>query len=292
MTADMGFEVPALSCDCHMHIFGPPDRYPPAAVRAYTPTEASVGRYRGIMLPLGLQRLVIVQPSAYGTDNTCTLDAIRELGAAARGIAVIDAATPETALDDMHAAGIRGIRLNLVTNGIPDAAAAAETMRKAAARIGPRGWHLQIYVPADLLADLAPAIGSLDVPVVIDHMGSAKGWLGANQPGTNELVALLAAGKCWVKVSGANRISREITGFRDALPVMRALIAANPERVVWGTDWPHIGPNDVGAPKPAVYMPHDNADLLRLLGEAAPDAAVRHRILVDNPAHLYGFATA
>nr|WP_283949583.1 amidohydrolase family protein [Limobrevibacterium gyesilva] len=272
-----------------MHVFGAPDRYPPAATRAYTPTEAPLARYRALATALGLQRVVLVQPSAYGTDNACMLDALRTLPGATRGVAVIDDATPEAALDEMQRLGVRGIRLNLVSNGIPDAAEATAALRAAAARVAPRGWHVQIFVPPTLLQALVPAIRALPVPVVIDHMGGADARLGASQPGLDELVALLAEGGCWVKVSGANRVSRQPAGFADARPIMRALIAANPERVVWGTDWPHIGPHDVGAPKTVIYMPHDNAGLLRLLGEAAPDAQLRRRILVDNPQRLYGF---
>ena len=284
-----GFTLPAHATDCHMHVFGDPAKYPAAATRAYNPTVASLEQYRSMALPRRLQRIVLVQPSAYGTDNTCMLDALRDHAEFTRGIAVIDDATRDAELDAMHALGVRGIRLNLVSNGIPDPATAIATLRTAAARIGPRGWHVQIFALPTLFRALAPVIRDLGIPVVIDHMGGVNATLGASQPGLDELAALIASGTSWVKISGANRVSRQKSGFRDALPLMRALIAANPARIVWGTDWPHIGPHDVGAPKTVIYMPHDNTDLLRLLGEATDDDATRKRILVDNPAELYDF---
>lgn len=289
MPTNPGYTVPKHATDCHMHVFGDPAHYRAANTRAYNPTVASLEQYRAMALPRGLQRIVLVQPSAYGTDNTCMLDALRDLPDVTRGVAVIDDATPEVALDAMHAHGVRGIRLNLVSNGIPDPAAAIDALRKAAARVGPRGWHVQIFALPALFQALARAIRDLGIPVVIDHMGGVNAALGVAAPGLDELIGLVASGTCWVKISGANRISRQTTGFRDALPIMRALIAANPDRIVWGSDWPHIGPHDVGAPKTVVYMQHDNTDLLRVLGEATADDALLQKILVDNPAKLYGF---
>ena len=289
MPEDIGYTVPPGACDCHMHVFGTPEQFPPAPVRAYNPTEATLPQYRAVWQPLGLQRIVLVQPSAYGTDNGCMQAALLELPALTRGIAVIDAATSDVELDALDAAGVRGIRLNLVSNGQPDPVAATAQLRAAADRVGPRGWHVQIFALPDLIAALAPAIRTLPVPVVIDHMGAVNASLGPTPPGLDTLLRLLEAGHCWVKVSGINRISRQPRGFRDGLPIMRALISANPDRVVWGSDWPHIGPHDVGAPKTVVYMPHDNADLLRILGEATRSTDDIRRVLVENPARLYGF---
>ncbi|MBN8892628.1 MAG: hypothetical protein BGP12_06185 [Rhodospirillales bacterium 70-18] len=286
---DPGFTVPALACDCHMHIFGDPARYPPAAWRAYDPVEMGLDRYNAEAARMGFGRVVFVQPSAYGTDNACLLDSLRARPADSRGVAVIDDATTDAALAEMAALGVRGVRLNLVSNGEPDGAAAAAQLQAAAKRVAPLGWHVQIYAKPDLLALLAPAIRALAVPVVVDHMGAGDGLLAAARPGFTALLGLLAEGRCWVKISGANRVSAAGGDYADALPVMRALIAANPARAVWGTDWPHIGPHKAGAPEKVVYMPVDNLALLRLLGEAAPDTATRRAILVDNPATLYGF---
>jgi predicted TIM-barrel fold metal-dependent hydrolase len=289
---DPGFTVPALACDCHMHIFGDPARYPPAAWRAYDPVEMSLERYNAEAARMGFGRVVFVQPSAYGTDNACMLDSLRARPADSRGVAVIDDATTDAALAEMAALGVRGVRLNLVSNGEPDGPAAIAQLQATAKRVAPLGWHVQIYATPDLLALLAPAIRALKVAVVVDHMGAGDGLLAAPRPGFTALLGLLAEGRCWVKISGANRVSATGGDFRDALPVMRALIAANPARALWGTDWPHIGPHKAGAPERVVYMPHDNLELLRLLGEAAPDATTRRAVLVDNPAVLYGFSGA
>ena len=286
---DPGFAVPPGACDCHMHIFGDPARYPPAAWRAYDPTPAELPAYDAEAARMGFSRVVFVQPSAYGVDNSCMLDALRARPADSRGVAVIDDTTTDADLTQMATLGVRGVRLNLVSNGIPDPAAAAAQLRATAARVRELGWHVQIFALPNLIAGLAPAIADLGVDVVIDHMGAGDGKLAASRPGFDDVLALLRAGKAWVKVSGANRVSRHQSGFADAIPVIRALVAANPDRAVWGTDWPHIGPHTPGAPQTVVYMPYDNVELLRLLGEAVPDAAVRHKVLVDNPARLYGF---
>ena len=280
--------LPPGACDCHMHVFADPHAYPPAATRAYTPRRAGLDDWRAMAAPLGLQRVVLVQPSAYGTDNRLMCDTLRA-NPGLRGVAVIGPETQDGDLRAMHDLGVRAIRLNLVSNGIPDPRAAAIQLANAAARAGRLGWHVQIFVPGPLLAALAPTIASLSVPVVIDHMGGADASLGLDQPGQPELRALLAEGRAWVKVSGINRVSRQASGFRDALPVMRALIAANPARCVWGTDWPHIGAHAAGEASPVIYMGHDNADLLRALFEAAPEAEVRRAILAENPGLLYDF---
>ena len=284
-----GFAVPALACDCHMHIFGDPDIYPPATKRAYDPTPMELDRYNAEAARMGFGRVVFVQPSAYGTDNSCMLDALQARGASSRGVAVIDAATTDAELADMAALGIRGVRLNLVSNGIRDAGAAIAELQAAAARVRHLGWHVQIYARPALFTDLAPAVADLGVPVVVDHMGATDGQFAARRPGFDALLRMLADGVCWVKLSGANRVSQQKAGFTDAIPVIHALVAANPARSVWGTDWPHIGPHVAGSPSTVIYMPHDNLALLHLLGAALPDAATRQAVLVDNPARLYGF---
>lgn len=287
--SELGFAVPEGATDCHMHIFGDPAAYPPAAWRAYDPTPATLPVYNAEAARMGFSRVVFVQPSAYGTDNRCMMDALKSRGATSRGVAVIDAATKDTELKALAKLGVRGVRLNLVSNGIPDVAAAAAQLQETAARIAKLGWHIQIFALPSLLAGLAPAIADLGLDVVIDHMGAGDGKLAASRPGFDDVLALLRAGKAWVKVSGANRVSRAGGTFEDAVPVIRALVEANPERAVWGTDWPHIGPHKAGAPERVVYMGHDNRALLRLLGLAVPDQAVIRQVLVDNPAKLYGF---
>lgn len=278
-----GFELPANACDCHMHVFGDPARYPPAPVRAYTPTPAGLDAYRPTVP--GFTRVVIVQPSAYGTDNRCTLDALGSAPATTRAIVVIDETTDDADLTAWAKRGVKGIRLNLVSNATPAPDAAIAELRRAALRCAPLGWHVQIFAQPALIAALAPTIASLEVPVVIDHMGATDGTLSV----APAMLKLLEAGKIWVKLSGANRVSRKGGDFADAIPVMRTLLAANPAHCVWGTDWPHIGAHTPGELHDVVYMGHDHQALLALLAEAAGDDATFDAVLAANPARLYGF---
>lgn len=281
-------DTPAFACDCHLHVFGDPARYPPAARRAYTPVAATLEQWRAMAQPLGLQRLVLVQPSAYGTDNACMLDALRAAGDSARAVAVIDAATPESELAAMAALGVVGVRLNLITGVSVDPAAIPNLLRATAARIAPLGWHLQLLVQAKAVEGIADLIPSLGVPVVFDHMASLHAALGPDQPGLPAVLRLLRAGQCWMKVSGADHVASRRDAPGEALAIMRVLIEANPERVVWGTDWPHIGPlNDAGGSQLVTYLPLDHAALLANLRHAA--GAAFGRILADNPARLYGW---
>ncbi len=231
---DPGFVVPAEATDCHMHIFDDPVEYPPAAWRAYDPTPATLPVYNAEAARMGFSRVVFVQPSAYGTDNSCMKDALRARPKDSRGIAVIDAATKDSELKELKKLGVRGVRLNLVSNGIPDVAAAIAQLQETAARVGKLGWHIQIFALPSLIARIAPAIADLGVDVVIDHMGAGDGHLTASRPGFDDVLALLRAGKAWVKVSGANRVSRQASGFEDAVAVIKALVDANPERAVSG----------------------------------------------------------
>ncbi len=291
MTHETLTPMPAGACDCHMHVFGPLDRYPPAAVRGYTPRPRDFAEYRALAGRIGLERVVLVQPSAYGTDNRCMADTMRAAGdPTVRGVAVIDASTGEHDLDAWHELGVRGVRLNMVSSVTPDPAAARAALDAAARRVARLGWHVQVFAQPDLLVALMPQIAQSEVPVVIDHMGAADASLGVGQPVVEQLVRMLEAGRHWVKLAGANRISRQAGGFRDALPIMAALCAANPHRLVWGTDWPHIGPHAPGHHDEVVYMPHDNGELLGLLAEACGhDPALLARILSSNPAELYAF---
>lgn len=278
--------IPPNACDCHMHVFGDPATYPPAEIRAYTPTKMDMADYAKEARKMRFSRVVIVQPSAYGTDNRCTIDALKAAPETTRAIAVIDDATTDADLQEWAKIGVRGIRLNLVSNATPAPEAAIAALTRAARRCAPLGWHIQIFANPDLIAKLAPTIAALDVPVVIDHMGSTDGSCTA----APALLKLLESNRIWVKLSGANRVSAQGGSFDDALPVMRALIEANPDRCVWGTDWPHIGPHVPGELHEVVYMRHSHANLLRLLAEAAGgDDAMLARILATNPAALYGF---
>jgi predicted TIM-barrel fold metal-dependent hydrolase len=287
----IAFEMPSLACDCHTHVFGPTDRFPFAPGRLYTPGAASVASLLALQQQLKLQRVVIVQPSPYGSDNACTVAALRELGNRARGVAVIDEATSDSQLQAMHAAGVRGVRLNLETGGIADPVFAENQLRWASARVAALGWHLQLYTNLALLAALQGVIRELGHPLVIDHFGGAKAALGTAQPHFDALLTLVQEGRVWVKLSAAHRISNQ-PDCADAAPIAQALIAANPDRMLWGSDWPHPGAKP-GVPRrvDAIedFNPVDDGRALNRLAAWARDAVTLRKILVDNPAALYQF---
>ena len=277
MTLTPRRRAPEGACDCHAHVIGPAARYPLVATRAYTPPEAPLSEYEAVLAELGIERAVIVQPSVYGYDNACTLDTVRALGPRGRAVVVLDPAADDAALAEMAEAGARGVRFNLATPG----GAGADALESVAARVAPLGWHVQVYVAAAQLAELAPRLSALPCPLVIDHMGYPDLKAGVEQPGFRALLELLIASPdVWVKVSGAYRIDPSV-GHAAAAPFARALLNAAPDRCVWGTDWPHtqceLDPPVVG-------------QLLDQLADWAPDDALWQAILVDNPAKLYGFA--
>jgi predicted TIM-barrel fold metal-dependent hydrolase len=268
-------KAPALTCDCHFHIFGPYDRFPLSAGRTYDPPPALVPDYLAMAETLGIQRMVVVQASVSGTDNAATLDAVRQFGQhRARAVAVIDDSFTDSTLRQMHAAGVRGVRFNLSSgNGTP-----VEQLEPIARRLAPLGWHIQVYIDGDTLAEMAPTLAKLPVPIVIDHCGGVKAGLGLEHPQFRALLGLLDSGNAWIKVC-SYRVSSTGHPWADSAPNVKAFVARYPERCVWGTDWPHPQMNPV--PEAGV--------LLDQFLEWVPDAAVRQRILVDNPAKLYGF---
>ena len=288
----VNFEVPAGACDCHTHIHGDTREFPMFPGRVYTPEAALPEEMAQLHKELRIQRVVIVTPSIYGTDNSATLWGMKARGADARGVAVIDDKTPDSELDSMARAGVRGIRLNLATGGGNDPAAGRQRFEKAAERVKSRGWHVQMYTNLAVISALRDAVAASPVPVVFDHFGGAKATLGIEQPGFADLLQLVRSGKAYVKISGAYRASERGPDYKDATPLAQALIAANPERIVWGTDWPHpnSGPMPgVGAMDVRPFYAVDDGLLLNQLPAWAPDPAVRKTILVDNPARLYGF---
>ena len=289
----VSFDIPPGACDCHVHVFGDPKKYPFIAARAYTPETASVVELRRLLSSLRLQRVVIVQPSVYGTDNSCTLDGMRELGSRARGVAVIDDSITDTQLDAMGKAGIRGIRLNLATAGINDPAVARQRFDNAVARVRNRGWHIQINTQLPVIDALSQQLLASPVPIVIDHFGGAVAARGLDQPGFGALVILVKSGKAYVKISGsADSVSTQ-SDLADVAPFARALVAANPQRILWGTNWPHPGSAAVAGRKPTDLAPHvqtDDGKVLNLLPAWVPDVATRRLILTENPARLYGWS--
>ena len=289
----VSFAVPPGACDCHVHVIPDPARFPFWPGRIYTPPTATAMELLALQNALHMDRVVIVTPSVYGADNAATLDGMRQLGPdRARGIAVIDDKTTPAELDTMAQAGIRGVRINLEQAGILDPAASAKRLEASVQQIAGRPWHLQIYSRLSVIAPLQAQFAALPVPVVFDHFAGAQAALGPQQPGFAAVLDLVKLGKAYVKISGAYRASDRAPDYPDVAPLARALIAANPDRLVWGSDWPHPDSAVVPGRAPpdiAPAQPIDDGRLLNLLAEWAPDPATRTKILVDNPKRLYGF---
>ena len=288
----INFDVPRGACDCHAHVFPDPARFPFTPNRVYTPSVATPDDLLELQRVLHLNRVVINQPSVYGTDNSATLDGIRQLGPQrARGVVIVDEKTTDAHLDEMDKAGVRGVHVNLAIGGAVDPATSARRLHQAAQQIaGRNGWHVQTQTQIATVDALKDQLMNMPVPLVIVHFGGARADLGVEQPGFASLLELVRAGKAYVKVSGAHSFSKRAPDFPDAAPLAQALIQANPDRILWGTNWPH--PSSSGNRPAQEVSPNQEIDDGRILNELpkwAPDAAVRHKILVDNPARLYGF---
>ena len=286
------FVPPPEACDCHTHVFGPFDRYPLTRERSYTPPPAPVSDLIARLDRAGLARAVIVQPSAYGTDNRCTLDAVAAHRDRLRAVVVIDGSESDADLAQMHAMGARGVRLNLISAGGPRGATVAELLERVASRIRPLGWHIQIYTDLDVIADNAVTLQALNVDIVLDHMAKIEAALGAAHPRFADLARLIDTGRFWVKLSGVYRVSPELHGNADADKLARALIALNPERMVFGTDWPHLANHNrtASSEPPAIdYHPIDYGRLVSGIAAWTSDAGVMAQVLSTNPAHLYDF---
>ena len=287
----VSFDVPAGACDCHTHIHGDPAKFPFFSGRTYTPETALPEEMAALHKALHIQRVVIVTPSVYGTDNSSTLYGMKARGADARGVAVIDDKTPESDLDAMGKAGVCGIRLNLATGGVNDPTVGRQRLQIAIERMQGRSWHVQMNTNLAMIAALKDAVAASPVPIVFDHFGGAQAALGPQQPGFSDLVELVRSGKAYVKISAAYRVSKLAPDYTDVVPLAQALIGANPDRVVWGTDWPHPAGTPAGG-QPTDVTPLTQIDDGRLLNQLpvwAPAPAIREKILVDNPVRLYRF---
>lgn len=289
----VSFAVPPGACDCHVHVFPDPAEFPFWSGRGYSPPVATADELLALQKALHMDHVVIVTPSVYGADNAATLDGMRQLGPQrARGVAVIDDKTGAADLDAMDRAGVRGIRVNLEQAGIVDPGASAKRLDAAVQQIKGRPWHLQMYTRLPVIEALKAQLAAVPVPLVFDHFAGADAALGPQQAGFGTVLDMVRSGKAYVKISGAYRASAQAPDFADVAPLARALIAANPDRLLWGSDWPHPDstPRPGRAPTDlAPAQPIDDGRVLNLLAEWAPDAAVRQRILVDNPKRLYGF---
>ena len=282
----VSFEVPAGACDCHTHIHGNPAKFPWFAGRTYTPEMAEPEEMTALHKALKIQRVVIVTPSVYGTDNSAAISGLAARGNDARGVAVIDAKTTDAELDRLAALGFKGIRLNLSTAGISDPKVATERFVAAAARMKSRGWHIQINTTLPVIAAMKDALAASPVTLVFDHYGNAKEELGVAQPGFSDLVNLVKSGKAYVKISISGG-ARDNYGYFT--PLAQTLIAANIERILWGSNWPHPNGVNGSTEKVSPLWQVDDGLVLNLLPTWAPDPAVRKTILVDNPARLYQF---
>ena len=272
--------LPAGATDCHHHIYDA--RFPVDGRATLRPADATVSDYRQLQARLGTSRSVVVQPSTYGTDNSCLVEALAQLGSSARGIAVVDAAVSRSELDALHAAGVRGVRFNLSR----PAGAAIEDVGALARAIEPLGWHVQVHAPGGAYPDAIHHLRDLPVPLVIDHLGRLAQPDATDQPAFALLRALVDAGNTWIKLSGAYHDTRSgAPDYADAGILTKEWLAVAPQRMLWGTDWPHTAAMAGEKPMP------DDARLLDLFGEWVPDAALRQRVLVDNPAAFYGFET-
>jgi 2-pyrone-4,6-dicarboxylate lactonase len=271
------FILPRGTCDTHVHIWGPFDRFPLAKGAPYTPPERTSDDLVALHERLGVDRAVIVQTTVYKSDNRAMLDGIAQSNGHWRGVALIDESFDDAVFRALHEGGVRGVRFGFVKHlgGVPDLA----LVRRTAARIAPMGWHLVLHLDAGNIPEFLDFFGEFGLPVVVDHMGRVPVRDGLDQTPFRLLLELLKRPNWWVKVSGAERISETGPPFADAIPFAQQLIAAAPDRVLWGTDWPH----------PNVRWEPDEADLVDLLPRFA-DAAALQRVLVDNPARLYGFS--
>jgi len=278
------FKSPPGGCDAHFHVFGPAGRYPyNQADLRYAPPLAPVEDFLAIAKKLGTERFVFVQPSAYGRDNRCMLDAMRELGTNCRGIVDIDENAPDAELERLHALGVRGVRINVPPVKPREAGFAAKLLpriERLTGRCAEIGWQLDFLTPGWLTSELMPTLGKLSLDFTIAHFGMFFAKDGVKQPGFQALLGLLRSGErhCWVKLTGVYRVS-VAKGFADAAPMASALIEAAPDRLIWGSDYPHLSfAEEVGS-----------IELWNLLGKWAPDPATRRRILVDNPQALFKF---
>lgn len=291
---DLTESTPPEACDCHVHIFDP-ERFPYAATRTYTPASATVPQLRGFLKRLRISRAVLVQPSIYGTDNRALEDALGQLGPTmARGVAVIDPEkTTDCELDRLHKAGVRAARVNLKTHGekSPDAARAAVV--RTAQRVATHRWALQIYADTPVIASIAETLESLPVKIVLDHFAGIKTADGLDQPGFAEVLKLVRTGNVYVKLSAPYRASKMPSGYDDVISFGKELVMANPDRMVWASDWPHTGSSasrgDLEKIEP--FREIDDVSVLAMLARMAPDAKTHRAILADNAARLFGFET-
>jgi predicted TIM-barrel fold metal-dependent hydrolase len=267
------FAMPAGSCDAHFHVFEP--GFPAVEEPLYTFPDATLDQYLRLAGVLGIERMVLVQPTYYGTDNSLALDVLRRTGERCRAVVRIDEDTSDETLDRYHAAGVRAIRLDLFARATLPRAEIIAYIRRMAARTTPRGWHLQFYAPGTVVRDLLPFLADFEHTFVIDHMGYMLEADGLTTADFDRLLRVVEQGRCWIKLSGPYRIAKH-KPLSSLQALGRSLVATRPDRLLWGSDWPHL-PNGQ----------RDTGELINLLADWAPDAADRRQILVDSPDRLF-----
>ncbi len=272
------FSVPAGACDAHAHVFEA--GFPHVPHPHYEFPDGTLRQYRAMAAYLGLERVVLVQPSFYGTDNRVLLGALDQLGAAARGVVMIDEHISDAELDGFHARGVRAVRLDLFARADWPRAELRAYIERMFARTRPRGWHIQFYTPGYVVRDLLPFLATIGDDFVIDHMGYMLESDGLTPADFARLLDLMKHGRAWLKLSGPYRIAKA-RGYAAVAHLAQAIIATRPDRVLWGSDWPHLPDGS-----------RDTGELLNLLLDWETDHATRARILVTNPARLFGFADA
>jgi predicted TIM-barrel fold metal-dependent hydrolase len=276
-------QFPPGAVDCHAHVCGPDRLFPYAQERIYTPPDATVENYQALLQMLGINRAVLVQPSVYGTDNRAMLAALKAHPKQFRGVAVIPNQPTDVSdryLEELHLVGVRGIRCNIVDVADKSAGLPIQTLRALAERIKPFGWHLELLMHVNEYPDLATVFKNFPVDLVFGHFGYSHAKQGITDKGFEGLLELMRNGQAWVKMTGPYRICDGNLPYSEMRPFNDAVICANPKRLIWGSDWPHVMVKK--------QMPHD-ADLCELLGAWVSDDSLRKTILVDNPCILYDF---
>lgn len=279
-TTKPAFPTPAGACDCHFHLFGPATKFPFAPERGYTPQDAPLEALLAVHEALGIDRGVVVQGNAHGTDNSVVLDALSREPRRLRAVAIVRNSITDAELRRFADAGVRALRFHHMPHGKGFSALGMEHFKQLAPRMAALGLHVQFMLDAADLEHAVPYFAGWTLPIVIDHMGNVGAAAGTGQPGFQLLLKLLAQGRVWVKVSGAYRVSKRYPDYSDARPFHEALVRANPDQIIWGSDWPH--------PRLERDMP-DDGHLLDVFNAWTPDLALREKVLVANPARLYGF---
>lgn len=271
--------MPAKACDAHCHVFGPADRFPFSPSRTYTPPDSGIDDFLELQQTLGLERAVFVQASCHGTDNSAMVDAIERGEGRFAGVAMLDHSATDREIDELHASSVRGTRFNFVAHlgGAPD----LDRFWQVVHRVATRHWHVVLHLDAKDFVTYSPVLDALPVPYIIDHMARVPAADGIGQEPFQRLLERITIDeRCWVKISCAERLTEgRVAPYDDVVPFAQALVAAAPNRILWGTDWPH----------PNLDQMPDEGHLVDLLAEIVPDDNTRNQILVDNPQVLYPF---